>query len=148
LVFPKAVKEGATIRVSGTLTNLGNAPAQRITALVKIGDFKSQPYFVGDLDPSSQTSFSVTATYSGPATSVILVIQYRNPYNELGEIEKNITLTQYETTTTEIPPQTPWIDVYKIGTAVAVVLFLILIAIMLKRYLKQHPVPEEPLEGV
>lgn len=142
----KAVKEGSSIRISGTITNLGNAPAQRITARIKIGSFEGDSYFVGDLDPSSQTSFSVSTIYEKPVTSVTLVLEYRNPYNEIEIMEINTSLKEYPTTTTTPPPQTPWFDIYRLGTALAVILFLILIAIMLRKYLKQHPVPEEPID--
>lgn len=144
----KVVKEGSTIKVSGTITNLGNAQAQRITAKLRIGDYESEEMFVGDLDPSSQTSFSVVATYNGSVEEVTIVLSYRNPYNEPEEITLRAPITEYIAVTTTPLPQEGGIDIYRVGTAAAVILFLVLVGLAIRKYLKQHPVPEEGIEGL
>ncbi len=144
----KVVKEGNVIKVSGTITNLGNAQAQRITARLRIGDYESEEMFVGDLDPSSQTSFSVIATYDGTVNEVTIVLSYRNPYNEPEEFTLSAPVTEYVAVTTTPTPQEGGIDMYKVGTAVAVILFLVLVGLAIRKYLKQHPVPEEGIEGL
>ncbi len=143
----KVVKEGSTVKVSGTITNLGNAQAQRVVVAIRIGSYESPESFVGDIDPSSQTSFAATATYSGNVSKVYIVLRYRNPFNEPREMVVPAAVTEYvsATTATTPPPQgmIGGFDIYKIGTAIAVVIFLTIVGLLIRRYLKQHEVSTE-----
>jgi len=142
----KVVKEGNTVKVSGTITNLGNAQAQRVVVAIRIGRYESPESFVGDIDPSSQTSFAATATYSGNVSKVYIVVRYRNPFNEPREMVVPAAVTEYvPATTTTTPPQGVMggFDIYKIGIAAAVVAFLVIVGLLIRRYLRQHEVPME-----
>ena len=140
----KAVWRIGELHVSGTITNLGNAQAQRIQVAVLAGSKKSEPYFVGDLDPSSQTSFTVKLS-SGPVSEATVIITYRNPYNELLTINttahviiENVT----ETTTTHAGPLA-WVgDMWAVIVVIAVVIFLVLVGLAIRSYLKKHRLPE------
>lgn len=129
------------VRLSCTIINVGNAQAQRITAKLVGGGKESEEIFIGDLDPSSQTSFAVyleTGTY---VESVKLLLSYRNPYNEVEVLSREFGVTPSVIQTTTPPPQQP-ADVLRYGIIVAVVVFLGLVAFILYRYLKTHPVPQ------
>jgi len=143
----KVVKEGNLVKVSGTITNLGNAQAQRVVVAIRIGSHESPESFVGDIDPSSQTSFAATATYYGNVSKVYVIIRYRNPFNEPREVVVPATVTEYVPTTTTTTTSRPGIiggyDIYKVGTAAAVVVFLIIVGLLIRRYLKQHEVSAE-----
>jgi len=143
----KVVRKGSIVKVSGTITNLGNAQAQRVVVAIRIGNYESPESFVGDIDPSSQTSFAATATYSGNVSKVYIVIRYRNPFNEPREMVVPAAVTEYVSATTTTTPAPQGViggfDIYKIGTAVAVVIFLALVGLLIRRYLKQHEVPSE-----
>ncbi|MEM2805226.1 MAG: hypothetical protein QXL26_07390, partial [Zestosphaera sp.] len=129
------------VRLSCTLINVGNAQAQRITAKLVGGGREGEEIFIGDLDPSSQTSFAIyleTGTY---VESVKLLLSYRNPYNEVEVLSREFGVTQLITQTTTPPPQQP-ADLLRYGIMVAVIVFLGLVAFILYRYLKTHPIPQ------
>lgn len=137
----KVLYSNGVVRLSCTLINVGNAQAQRITARLVSGDKEGEEVFVGDLDPSSQTSFAAyleTGTY---VNSVKLLLIYRNPYNEVEVLSREFGVSPSATQTTTPPPQQPT-DMLRYGTVVAVVVFLGVVAFMLYRYLRTHPVPQ------
>ncbi|MEO3993181.1 MAG: hypothetical protein QN229_02570 [Desulfurococcaceae archaeon TW002] len=128
------------VRLSCTLINVGNAQAQRITAKLVGGDRESEEVFIGDLDPSSQTSFAVyleTGTY---IDSVELLLSYRNPYNEVEVLSREFGVIQSVIQTTT-PPQQPT-DLLRYSIMAAVIVFLGIVAFILYRYLKTHPIPQ------
>ncbi len=138
----KVRKEGNEIKASATVTNLGNAQAQRLTARIVIGNYSGPEEFIGDLDPSSQTSFSASATYEGSVKEVRIVISYRNPYNELRNVSFTAPVTEVNlTTTTTSQPSQKILDIYKVGIVLGVIAFLSLSAIAIHKYLKKHPLP-------
>jgi len=145
----KASVKGGTVRVSGTITNLGNAQVQRVEAYVVVGNKTSEPGFVGDIEPSSQASFSVTAKGVSAGGSVTVVIRYRNPFNEAGEVRVTAPLevVPEETTTTPVSPGFLGLDMFKVITVVAVALFLVLVGIAIRAFLRRHPAPEIPPGG-
>ncbi|MCD6323529.1 MAG: hypothetical protein J7L55_00220, partial [Desulfurococcales archaeon] len=138
----KVTKEGDEIRASGTITNLGNAQAQRITARLVVGNYSGPVEFIGDLDPSSQTSFSVSGRYSGPVTQVTILLMYRTPNNAPRTVAFKEPVTVIPLTTTTPAQHYGGLDVYRLGIAVAVIAFLGLAGLLIYRYLKKHPVPE------
>ncbi|MCD6340614.1 MAG: hypothetical protein J7L51_01510, partial [Desulfurococcales archaeon] len=140
----KAVWSAGELRVSGTITNLGNAQAQRIEVIVIAGERKSEPYFVGDLDPSSQTSFTVKLS-TGPVDEAAIVLTYRDPFNELLSVNatayvevENVTTT----TTTPVGLLGGWANLGTIIVVVAVVIFLVLVGLAIRAYLRKHRLPE------
>ncbi len=137
----KVTKEGSDIRASGTITNLGNAQAQRITAKLIIGNYSGPLEFIGDLDPSSQTSFSVSGSYPGPLSQVTILVMYRTPYNTLKTLKFKEPVTVIPVTTTTPTQHYGGLDVYRLGIAAAVIAFLILAGLLIYRYLKRHPLP-------
>ncbi len=147
----KVVKEGSLIKVSGTVTNLGNAQAQRVVAYVKVGNYVSQPSFIGDIDPSSQTSFEVTGNYRGSnnVSEVYLILKYRDPFNEPRQLVIPAKVTEYiplNTTTTHTPKGLLGrLGTYKLGVIGVVVAFLIGVILLIRRYLKRHEVSEVPV---
>ena len=145
----KAVWRVGELRVSGTLTNLGNAQAQRIQVVVLAGGQKSEPYFVGDLDPSSQTSFTVKLS-TGPVGEATIVVMYRNPYNELLKINTSVPViveNVTETTSVSAGPLAWAGNTWSVIVVVAVIVFLALVGLAIRSYLKKHRLPET-YEGV
>ncbi len=134
-------RESSEVSISATLTNLGNAQAQRITAKLTVGNRTGPEEFIGDLDPSSQTSFSVTINCSKSVNSVTLLITYRNPYNE-PEIMKYIAQLPkyYPTITTSPVAGKAGLDIYRLSIAVAVVGFLAITGFLIYYHLKKHPI--------
>lgn len=136
----KVSYSGGLVRLSCTLINVGNAQAQRITAKLVGGGRESEEVFIGDLDPSSQTSFAVyleTGTY---IDSVELLLSYRNPYNEVEVLSREFGVVQSVIQTTT-PPQQPT-DLLRYSIMAAVIVFLGIVAFILYRYLKTHPIPQ------
>jgi hypothetical protein len=136
----KVTQRGSEIRASGTITNLGSATAQRMEAILAVGTETSKT-FIGDVDPSSQTSFSITLYYPEKVNEVQIVIRYRNAYNELEEMKYTFYVEYEEVTTTPPPSETPF-DLGKIIVVLGVVVFLVIVALVIRSYLKRHPVPE------
>jgi len=134
-------REGNEVSVSATITNLGNAQAQRITAKLEVGNLTSPEEFIGDLDPSSQTSFSVTINCSATVQSATLIINYRNPYNEPETMKYGLSLPKYRPTTTTTPAiGRPSLDIYRLSIAVAVIGFLAIVGALIFYHLKKHPI--------
>ena len=134
-------RESNEVSVSATITNLGNAQAQRITAKLEVGNHSGPEEFIGDLDPSSQTSFSVTINCSETTHTATLIINYRNPYNEPEIMKYSISLPKYQPTNTT--PQTtgkPSLDIYRLSIAIAVIGFLVTAGILIYYHLKKHPI--------
>ncbi len=129
------------VRLSCTLINVGNAQAQRITAKLVSGGRESEEVFIGDLDPSSQTSFAVSLETGTFVDTVKLLLSYRNPYNEVEVLSKEFGVTPPIIQTTTPPPQQPP-DTLRYGIMIAVIVFLGVVAFLLYRYLKTHPVPQ------
>ncbi len=141
LIDVKSSYVNGEYRVSGTIVNVGNAQAQRLTGRLIVGDLSSPEEFIGDLDPSSQVSFSIR--YRGEYLSKIkLVLSYRNPYNEVEEVIEELRVTEVITPTTTVTPQPFETELMlRYGVIIATVAFLAVVAVLLYRYLKTHPVP-------
>ncbi len=153
----KAKWEGGTLKLSGTITNLGNAQAQRVMAYAKVGNRLSEGSFVGDIDPSSQSSFSIVMSDLPPTKSVKLIITYYDPFNEEHNITRiyGVKLIVLNTTTTAkaagplsfITGGKPTLERYIIIGLVAA--FLILVWLAIRSYLRRHSArPLEGLEGL
>ncbi len=136
----KVSYSGGLVRLSCTLINVGNAQAQRITAKLVGGGRESEEVFIGDLDPSSQTSFAVYLDVGTYIDSVELLLSYRNPYNEVEVLSREFGVVQSVIQTTT-PPQEPT-DLLRYSIMVAVIVFLGIVAFILYRYLKTHPIPQ------
>ncbi len=145
----KVTQEGSTVSLSATLTNLGNAQAQRVVAYLRVNGRLGPPSFIGDVDPSSQTSFEVSANASGRVSRVYLILKYRNPFNEPREVVLPYNVSEYipppTTTTTVAKGVFASIGPYKIGVVAAVIAFLVAVVIAIKRYLRRHEVAEVPI---
>jgi len=128
-------------RVSGTIINVGNAQAQRLTSRLIVGDLSSPEEFIGDLDPSSQVSFSIR--YQGSYLSRIkLVLSYRNPYNEVEEVVEELNVAEVATPTVTVTPQPSETELlFRYGVIIAIAVFLAFVVVLLYRYLKTHPIP-------
>lgn len=138
----KVTYTGSEVRLSSTLINVGNAQAQRIVAKLVGGGVESSEVFVGDLDPSSQTSFAASLGLSKYVETVKLVLSYRNPYNEEEVLVREFGVTPAATTTTT-PTAPQAVDItLRYGILALVAAFLALVAFILYRYLKTHPVPQ------
>ena len=137
----KATYEAGTLRVSGTLTNLGNVKAERVEVIAIYSGINSSASFVGDIDPSSQASFSIILSNVPPSDRVKLIVKYRNPYNELYEISREypVTILKPTTTTTITPGLFGITDVTtRIIIIVLVGVFLAIVALAIRSYLKGH----------
>ncbi len=146
----RAVWSAGELRVSGTITNLGNAQAQRIEVIVIAGGKRSEPYFVGDLDPSSQTSFTVKLS-TGPVDEATIILMYRDPFNELLSVNATAHVEVENVTTTTTAPSGPlggWTNLGIIIVVVAVVIFLVLVGLAIRSYLRKHRLPETYEGGV
>ncbi len=145
----KVTQEGRIVTLSATLTNLGNAQAQRVVAYLRVNGRVSQPSFIGDVDPSSQTSFEVSANASGRVSKVYLILKYRNPFNEPREVVLPYRVSEYvpppATTTTAAKGVFASVGPYKVGVVIAVIAFLAAVVIAIKRYLRRHEVAEVPI---
>ncbi|MEM2021240.1 MAG: hypothetical protein QXP80_03320, partial [Zestosphaera sp.] len=137
----KVTYTGSEVRLSCTLINMGNAQAQRVTAKLSSEGNDGDEVFVGDVDPSSQTSFVVTLKSSSYVENVKLTLSYRNPYNEVERLDREFGVSPAVTqpTTQTIPPE---VDTLRYGTLILVAVFLALVTFILYRYLKVHPVPQ------
>ena len=146
----KATYETGVLRVSGTLTNLGNVKAERVEVIAIYSGINSSASFVGDIDPSSQASFSIILSNAPPSNKVKLVVKYRNPYNELYEISKEypVTILKPTTTTTTTPGLFGITDVTTRIIIIALVgVFLAIVALAIRSYLKGHSEVTQ-LEGI
>jgi len=146
----KATYETGTLRVSGTLTNLGNVKAERVEVIAMYSGINSSASFVGDIDPSSQASFSIILSNVPPSDRVKLIVKYRNPYNELYEISKEypVTILKPTTTTSIIPGFLGITDVTTRIIIIALVsVFLAIVALAIRSYLKRHSEVAQ-LEGI
>ena len=146
----KATYETGTLRVSGTLTNLGNVKAERVEVVAIYSGINSSASFVGDIDPSSQASFSIILSNVPPSDRVKLIVKYRNPYNELYEISKEypVTILKPTTTITTTPGLFGRVDVTsRVVIIILVGIFLAIVALAIRSYLKGHSEVAQ-LEGV
>ena len=137
----KVSYSNGVVKLSCTLINVGNAQAQRITAKLVSSNKEGEEVFIGDLDPSSQTSFALYLETGAYVESVKLLLSYRNPYNEVEVLIREFGVSPSVTQTTTPPPQQPT-DMLRYSITIAVIVFLGLVAFMLYRYLKTHPVPQ------
>ncbi len=136
----KVTYTGSEVRLSCTLINVGNAQAQRVTVKLSSGGIEGDEVFVGDVDPSSQTSFIVTLKSSSYVENVKLTLSYRNPYNEVERLVREFGVPPAVTQPTQTTPAE--VDTLRYGTLVLVAVFLALVAFILFRYLKAHPIPQ------
>ncbi|MEM0296677.1 MAG: hypothetical protein QXU35_02735 [Zestosphaera sp.] len=138
----KVIYTGNEVRLSSTLINVGNAQAQRIVARLVGGGVEGSEVFVGDVDPSSQTSFAVSLKLSTYVETVKLVLSYRNPYNEEEVLVREFGVTPVATTTPTVTAPQAVDATLRYGILALVAVFLALVAFILYRYLKTHPVPQ------
>ncbi|RLG88017.1 MAG: hypothetical protein DRO18_02245, partial [Thermoprotei archaeon] len=147
----KVTYEGGKLRASGTITNLGNAKAERVTVYLIVSSRRSEESFVGDIDPSSQASFSVYIENIPPVSNVTIVVRYRNPFNEVLEYREvyGVELITPTPTTTPKPGFLGMDFTTRLIIIGLVGMFLVLVALAIRSYLKKHSaLPQiEGLEG-
>ena len=132
----KAEQVGGTIKVSGTITNMGSAVAERVKLKLVVGD-RAAETFIGDIDPGSETSFSIELeNYPGIAEKGRLILSYYDIYEKYHEKSITIDIRYVEITTTTTPP--PEIVPSKNIIIFAVALFLVMALLLIYRLVKQH----------
>ncbi len=128
------------IRVSGIIANLGASVARNVELEVYVGNASGYS-LIGDMDPSTQMSFSVDVPFKGNASKVIFSIKYKDFFYADKVFEEIVPLEIVSivrvTATTPAPTQ-GLIDVYRIAVIVLVGAFLATIAIILRSYVKRR----------
>ncbi len=150
--------EGGILKLSGTITNLGNAQAQRVMAYARVGSKVSEGSFVGDMDPSSQSSFSIAMINIPPVKHVELLITYYDPFNEEHNITRVYSVEIIRTNTTATAKAVGPLAVITGGKLTIekyiiiglVAAFLILVWLAIRSYLRRHSAHSslEGLEGL
>jgi len=128
------------IRVSGILANLGAATARNVEIEVYVGNASGYS-LIGDIDPSTQMSFSVDVPFKGNASEITFEIRYKDYFYNEKTVKQTIPITIVgipKTTTTPAAQQLALIDIYKIAIVILVGAFLASIAIILRSYVKRR----------
>ncbi len=139
----KAVYRDGSIKVSGTITNIGSATAERVYVYIIYGDTNAST-FIGDIDPGSEATFSIETSTSYNGSRAYLEITYIDSYDQLHRIRIPLTI-EYEEITgiTETPK--PILGATEYVVIAIVALFLAVTGYFIYRTLKQH---EKRLEEV
>ncbi len=134
-VMAEPIEEG--VRVTGIIVNTGIATARNLEIEASIGG-NSSSSFIGDVDPATQTSFSVDIPFKGKADEVVLKILYQDYFYEdcVAEFIVPVSVEVSEVTVTPTP-ETP-LDVYKTSITIAVIVFLTAVVVLLWKYLRKH----------
>ena len=128
------------IRVSGILANLGAAIARNVELEVYVGNASGYS-LIGDIDPSTQMSFSVDVPFKGNASEITFEIRYRDYFYSEKAVKRTIPMTIVgisRTVTTPTVQQPAPIDIYRIAVIILVGAFLASIAIILRSYIKRR----------
>lgn len=131
-----------TLKISGTLINYGSQTAYRVN-LVAYTSNTSTPYFIGDMDPASQSAFrfEIPVPEYINKENVTLVITYYNTYNELykREISFQVASQATGTSTQTSQPQTSLLNISEVRVAVIMVgAFLLFAAILIYKMYSSH----------
>jgi len=128
------------IRVSGIIANLGASVARNVELEVYVGNASGYS-LIGDIDSSTQMSFSVDVPFKGNASEVIFNIKYKDFFYADKVFEEKVPLeivSVVKVTATTPAPTPGLIDVYRIAVIVLVGVFLATIAIILRSYVKRR----------
>ena len=128
------------IRVSGILANLGAATARNVELEVYVGNVSGYS-LIGDIDPSTQMSFSVDVPFKGNASEIMFKIKYKDYFYSEKTVKQTIPITIIgipKTTTTPAAQQPALIDIYRVMVIILVGAFLASIAIILRNYVKRR----------
>jgi len=128
------------IRVSGILANLGAAVARNVELEVYIGNASGYS-LIGDIDPSTQMSFSVDVPFKGNASEITFKIRYKDYFYSEKTVKQTLPMTIVgisETVTTPAVQQPVLIDIYRVAVIVLVGAFLASIVIILRSYVKRR----------
>jgi len=132
-----------TLKINGMLINYGSQTAYRVN-IVALVDNTSYSYFIGDVDPGSQSAFSiqVSVPQEKKSVNVTLEISYYNSYNELNKREEafQVFSSQPATASTTSPQQQLSIlNLTEVKIAVAMVgIFLLFAAVLIYRMYSSH----------
>jgi hypothetical protein len=138
LVDSKAVIEGSTATVSGTVANYGIATARSVVVRAIYGNACGET-LIGDLDPASQSSFRIEFRISNKTgDTMILQLIYRDEYGRADTVNLTIAVVTRQIETTTTPQQAAGIHYNHAAVIALVSIFLIAIAVSLYRYIKAH----------
>ncbi len=134
----KAEQRGLSLVVSGTLVNYGLSSARSVEVRVIAGN-RIASSFIGDIDPASESAFRVELQLQHQVDNVELEALYRDEYNILHIVSKNLTVTTIEiNATTTTPTGTGIVTPTHIAVVVIVAIFLAIVAFVIYRYFKKH----------
>jgi hypothetical protein len=138
LVDSKAVIEGSTATVSGTVANYGIATARSVVVRAIYGSASGET-LIGDLDPASQSSFRIEFRISNKTgDTMMLQLIYRDEYGRADTVNLTVAVVRRQIETTTTPQQAAGIHYNHAAVIALVSIFLIAIAVSLYRYIKAH----------
>jgi len=122
----KATSNGATSKITGTITNYGSSAANRVEVEVKIGSAIGT-WFIDAIEPGSDAVFTVDV--GAYAESAILTVRYYDAFDQLASKTMNVTITLQEAAPQQVKgeefPIERWIIVAGVITFLAVATVLI-----------------------
>ena len=134
----KATSNGATSKITGTITNYGSSAANRVEVEVKIGT-ATGTWFIDAIDPGSDAVFTVDV--GAYAESAILTVRYYDAFDQLATKTMNVTIILQEATPQQVKgeefPIERWIIV------AGVIIFLVVATVLIYRTVKKTK-----LEGI
>ncbi|MEL9929815.1 MAG: hypothetical protein QXF50_02815, partial [Sulfolobales archaeon] len=140
---------GGSLVISGSITNLGSATAQRLMVFGCVSGSCSSS-FVGDLDPASQSVFRVEIPLENLSERyAIISIKYYDSYNTIHSENYSVSISIIQTTQTQtiITGYGELIDPYKIGVGAVVVTVVIITLYLIYRSVSRRTVSRGSIEG-
>ncbi|MEM3961093.1 MAG: hypothetical protein QXQ36_04435 [Sulfolobales archaeon] len=140
---------GGSLVISGSITNLGSATAQRLMVFGCVSGSCSSS-FVGDLDPASQSVFRVEIPLENLSERyAIISIKYYDSYNAIHSENYSVSISIIQTTQTQtiITGYGELIDPYKIGVGAVVVTVVIITLYLIYRSVSRRTVSRGSIEG-
>ena len=132
----KAVYRDGNVKISGTILNIGSATAERIVAYFMYNG-KNASTFIGDLDPGSETTFSIETSSEYSGSNGFLEIVYADSYDQTHKIRIPITV-EYEEITEVTETPKPILGTTEYIVIGIVALFLAVAVYIMYRMMKQH----------
>jgi len=135
----KATSNGATSKITGTITNYGSSAANRVEVEVKIGSAIGT-WFIDAIEPGSDAVFTVDV--DAYAESAILTVRYYDAFDQLASKTMNVTITLQEAAQQQVKgekfPIERWIIV------AGVITFLAVAAVLIYRTVKKAKLEGNP----
>ena len=132
----KAVYRDGSVKITGTIMNIGSATAERIVAYL-IYDNTNASTFVGDLDPSSEATFSIEVPTEYNGSNAFLEVVYVDSYDQYHKIKIPVTI-EYEKITEVTETPKPILGTTEYIVIGIVALFLAIAVYIIYRMMKQH----------